>query len=76
MLSLTFNSANSAILLELPYLLKHMYIRTYIFVRAHIYARYKYYISINAPKKSVLTGFPTQTHLKAGGAKLRLEVVD
>ena len=70
--SLTFDSANSAILLGLPYLLGHMYVRAYIFVRAHIYARCKYYISVNAPKKSVLAGFPTQTHLEADGAKLRL----
>ena len=69
---LTFDFANSAILLGLTYLLGHMYVRVYIYIRAHMYARCKYYISVNAPKKSVLAGFPTQTHLKAGGAKLRL----
>ena len=42
------------------------------FSKAHMYAGSEFYISANAPKKSVLTGFPTQTHLKAGGAKLRL----
>lgn len=71
---LTFDSANSAILLGLTYLLGHMYVRVYIYIRAHMYARCKYYISVNAPKKSVLAGFPTQTHLKAGGAKLRLDI--
>ena len=70
--ALTIDSANSAILLELTYSLEYMYVRAYIFVRAYMYARCKYYISVNAPKKSVLAGFPTQTHLKAGGAKLRL----
>ena len=38
-----------------------------------MYAEGKYFISVNAPEKSVLAGFPTQTHLKAGGAKLRLK---
>ena len=71
---LTFDFANSAILLGLTYLLGHMYVRVYIYIRAHMYARCKYYISVNAPKKSVLAGFPTQTHLKAGGAKLRLRL--
>ena len=45
-----------------------------LFVKADMYAGGKYFISVNAPKKSVLAGFPTQTHLEAGGAKLRLRI--
>ena len=47
-----------------------------IFSKAHMYAGGEFYISTNAPKKSILAGFPTQTHLKAGGAKLRLPYTD
>ena len=41
-----------------------------------MYAGCKFLISGDAPKKSVLAGFPTQTHLKAGGAMLRLRIIE
>ena len=59
-------------MLGLTFLLGYMYNRAYIYVRAYMYARCKYYISVNASKKSVLAGFPTQTHLKAGGDQARV----
>lgn len=46
------------------------------FAKAYMYAGGGFVISGNTPKKSVLAGFPTQTHLRPVGAKLRLAVAE